>query len=153
MLAHQVASIESCTQKVHNWLLNNGLHLNPSKSEAIAFFNPRSKPLESLAESIASNSLDGSTIKLQSFIKNLGVYLDLECLSIGKFPKHARLHWLPIRLRIHYKLCMLMHQVCFGHSPTYLADMMTATADLPGCERLFCQQFPIRNPKTEIQVW
>ena len=30
LLAHQVASIESCTRRVHNWLLNNGLHLNPS---------------------------------------------------------------------------------------------------------------------------
>ena len=75
-LTHQVASLESCTQRVHNWLLNNGLHLNPSKSEAIAFFNPRSKPLESLAESIASISVAGSPINLQSSIKNLGVYLD-----------------------------------------------------------------------------
>ena len=75
-LVHQVASIESCTQRVHNWLLNNGLHLNPSKSEAIAFFNPRSKPLEALAESIKSISVAGSPIKLQSSIKNLGVYLD-----------------------------------------------------------------------------
>ena len=76
MLVHQVASIESCTQRVHNWLLNNGLHLNPSKSEAIAFFNPRSKPLEALAESIKSISVAGSPIKLQSSIKNLGVHLD-----------------------------------------------------------------------------
>ena len=75
-LAHQVTLIESCTQSVHNWLLNNGLHLNPSKSEAIAFFNPRSKPLEALAESIAFISVAGSPIKLQSSIKNLGVYLD-----------------------------------------------------------------------------
>ena len=50
-LAAQIASIEACTQRVHNWactqqvhdwLLNNGLHFNPSKSEAIAFSNPRS---------------------------------------------------------------------------------------------------------------
>ena len=75
-LVHQVASIESCTQRVHNWLLNNGLHLNPSKSEAIAFFNPRSKPLEALAESIKSISVAGLPIKLQSSIKNLGVHLD-----------------------------------------------------------------------------
>ena len=63
-LVHQVASIESCTQRVHNWLLNNGLHLNPSKSEAIVFFNPRSKPLEALAEFIKSISVAGSPIKL-----------------------------------------------------------------------------------------
>ena len=72
----QIASIESCSQRVHDWLLNNGLHLNPSKSEAIAFYNPRSKPFAALAESIGTVSVTGSPIRLQSSIKNLGVYLD-----------------------------------------------------------------------------
>ena len=71
-LLSQIASIESCTLRVHDWLLNNGLHLNPSNSEAITFFNPRSKPLQTLAESVESIS----PIKLQTSIKNLGVYLD-----------------------------------------------------------------------------
>ena len=31
-LTSQVASIESCTQRAHDWLLNNGLRLNSSKS-------------------------------------------------------------------------------------------------------------------------
>ena len=39
-LTYQIASIESCSQRVHDWLLNNGLYLNPSKSDAIAFYNP-----------------------------------------------------------------------------------------------------------------
>ena len=47
-----------------------------------------------------------------------------------------------------------MHLVRVGRSPAYLVDMMTATADLPGRERLRCaKQFPIRNPRTEAQVW
>ena len=75
-LTSQIASIESCTQRVHDWLLNNGLHLNPSKSEAIAFYNPKSKPLAALAESIGTVSVAGSPIRLQTSIKNLGVYLD-----------------------------------------------------------------------------
>ena len=75
-LTTQIVSIESCTQIVHNWILNNGLHLNPSKSEAIAFYNPRSKPLAALAESIGTVSVAGSPIKLQTSIKNLGVNLD-----------------------------------------------------------------------------
>ena len=75
-LTSQIASIESCTQRVHDWLLNNGLHLNPSKSEAIAFYNPKSKPLAALAESMGTVSVAGSPIKLQTSIKNLGVYLD-----------------------------------------------------------------------------
>ena len=72
-LATQVSTLESCTIKVNDWLLHNGLHLNPSKSEAIAFFNPRSKPLATLADSIKSISVAGSPIKLQSSIKSLGV--------------------------------------------------------------------------------
>ena len=75
-LTSRIASIESCSQRVHDWLLNNGLHLNPSKSEAIAFYNPRSKPLAALADSIGTVSVAGSPIRLQSSIKNLGVYLD-----------------------------------------------------------------------------
>ena len=77
-LISQIASIESCTQRVHDWLLNNGLHLNPSKSAAIAYYNPRSKPLAAfiIAESIGTVSVAGSPIKLQMSIKNLGVYLD-----------------------------------------------------------------------------
>ena len=51
-------------------------------------------------------------------------------------PVLRSLHWLPIRLRIQYKLCVLMHLVRIGHSPAYLADMMTATADLPCRERV-----------------
>ena len=50
--------------------------MNPSKSKAIAFYNPRSKPLAALAESIEMVSVAGSPIKLQTSIKNLGVYLD-----------------------------------------------------------------------------
>ena len=91
MLTTQIASIESCTQKVHNWLLNNGLHLNPSKSEAIVFYNPRSKPLAALAESIGTVSVAGSLIKLQH---QLGIWvftLTQKCPLISRCPKHARL--------------------------------------------------------------
>ena len=45
-----------------------------------------------------------------------------------------------------------MHQVHIGRSPAYLADMMTATSTR-SWETPFRQQFPIRNPKTETQVW
>ena len=46
------------------------------------------------------------------------------------------LHWLPIRFRIIYKLCVLMHLVRVGRSPAYLSDRMRFVADLPGRERL-----------------
>ena len=66
-LTSQIASIESCTQRVH---------LNPSKLETIAIHNPGSKPLAALAESIGTVSVVGSLINHQTSIKNLGVYID-----------------------------------------------------------------------------
>ena len=67
-------------------------------------------------------------------------------------PVLRSLHWLPIRLRIQYKLCVLMHQVHIGRSPAYLADMMTATADLPGRERLrSANSFRYETPKLKLK--
>jgi hypothetical protein len=67
-------------------------------------------------------------------------------------PVLRSLHWLPIKLRIQYKLCVLMHLVRIGHSPTYLADMMTATADLPGHGRLrSANSFRYETPKLKLK--
>jgi hypothetical protein len=46
------------------------------------------------------------------------------------------LHWLPVKYRITYKLCVLMHQVHVGRSPTYLSKIVTATSNLPGRSHL-----------------
>ena len=46
------------------------------------------------------------------------------------------LHWLPIRHRVTYKLCVLMHQVHIGSSPSYLSDLVTATANIQLRKRL-----------------
>ena len=51
-------------------------------------------------------------------------------------PVLQSLHWLPIRFRIIYKLCVLKLLVRVGRSPAYLSDMMTSDADMPGRERL-----------------
>ena len=43
----------------------------------------------------------------------------------------AALHWLPIRKRIDYKLCLLAHNVRIGRASEYMSDLLTATADVP----------------------
>ena len=40
MLTTQIASIESCTQRVYNWILNNGLHLNLPSQKPSPFTTP-----------------------------------------------------------------------------------------------------------------
>jgi len=46
------------------------------------------------------------------------------------------LHWLPIKQRVDYKLCMLVHNVSTGRAPIYMSDMLTACADVPSLARL-----------------
>ena len=43
------------------------------------------------------------------------------------------LHWLSVQHRItsSYKLCVLMHLVHTGNSPSYLSDLVTTTANIP----------------------
>ena len=41
------------------------------------------------------------------------------------------LHWLPIKQRVDYKLCLLEHKVVVGHAPSYLTGMLTAVTDVP----------------------
>lgn len=42
------------------------------------------------------------------------------------------LHWLPIRQRIDYKLCLLVHQSLLGSAPSYLSSILSSVADVPG---------------------
>ena len=50
-------------------------------------------------------------------------------------PVLRSLHWLPIKFRIIYKLCVFKHLTRVGGSPAYLSNMMTSDSDLPGREK------------------
>jgi hypothetical protein len=47
-------------------------------------------------------------------------------------PALQSLHWLPIKQRIEFKLCLLIHLAVNGKAPTYLKDIITTTASIPG---------------------
>jgi len=46
--------------------------------------------------------------------------------NLGRFdhvtPSRIQLHWLPVNYRIKFKLCCLVHAICYGRSPTYLTE-------------------------------
>ena len=46
------------------------------------------------------------------------------------------LHWLPIKFRIRYKLCILMHATVNNRSPEYINKLLVLVSTLPGRERL-----------------
>ena len=51
-------------------------------------------------------------------------------------PVLKHLHWFPIKERVDYKLCMLVHCVSTGRAPLYMSDMLTACADVSSLSRL-----------------
>ena len=38
-------------------------------------------------------------------------------------------HWLPVKQRVEYKLCMIVHRCLYGDAPSYLLDLITSSAD------------------------
>ena len=51
-------------------------------------------------------------------------------------PLMMELHWLPLRFRITFKLCKLMHGIYYDTGPKYMKELVTPTSSLPGRERL-----------------
>jgi hypothetical protein len=74
-----VSQLETCLLQLHQWLCQNGLCLNPDKSDAIVFGT--SKRLATLPK-IASLCVAGTDVTLSNKIKTLGVTLD-SCLSLN----------------------------------------------------------------------
>jgi len=38
-------------------------------------------------------------------------------------------HWLPVKQRVEYKLCMMVHRCLYDDAPSYLLDLITPSAD------------------------
>ena len=47
-------------------------------------------------------------------------------------PAMYELHWLPIAERIKFKLCLLVHHAVNGRAPSYLTELVTPVANIPG---------------------
>jgi hypothetical protein len=72
-LSSRIGLLEQCTNRVHSWLLQNGLQLNPLKSEAIHFTTSRGRQR---ADDVTSVTVSDATIKTATTVKSLGVTLD-----------------------------------------------------------------------------
>ena len=63
------------------------------------------------------------------------------------------LHWLPIQERITYWLCLLMHLVHNNRARSYLADSVTATANLSHRTRLrSATSLRYEQPRTRLKL-
>ena len=84
--------LDKCSRAVLDWFTNNGLTLNPSKSEVL-FMGTRTKL--HFVGNIAKVSVTGCDIFPAESIKNLGVTLDSElslCKHVGNICKTSHYH-------------------------------------------------------------
>ena len=66
------------------------------------------------------------TIKLMQRIQNLTAKLILKMRKYDSATAALKeLHWLPIRLRIEFKICCIMHKCTYGQAPLYLKNLLT----------------------------
>ena len=66
--------------------------------------------------------------------------------------KELHVHWLLIDQRIEYKLCLQMHSVVGNVATSYLNDMITCAADLPGRAGLRSASFLDPGQAMEIKL-
>ena len=62
-----------------------------------------------------------------------------------------KLHWLPIKYRINFKLCVMMHAAVTGQCPQYIRDIIHPLSTLPKRNRLRAAasgQFDISRTRT-----
>ena len=69
----RLETLERCVSKVHEWLLHNGLALNPTKSNAVQFSVGRGR---ARTDGVTAVDVSGAEIKPAATIKNLEVVLD-----------------------------------------------------------------------------
>jgi hypothetical protein len=69
----QLETLERCVSKVHEWLLHNGLALNPAKSEAVQFSIGRGR---ARTDGVTAVNVSGTDIQPAATFKSLGVMLD-----------------------------------------------------------------------------
>ena len=61
-------------------------------------------------------------------------------------PNLCELHWLSIQFFIAYNLCLMMHSVHIGCSPSYIKEILTPTAEL-------IRQHQLRTTRATPQGW
>ena len=90
-----------------------------AKSVAVALVSSRLD----YANSLLYGTSQSNIIKLQR-IQNCLAKLTLRKYSIASSAALQTLHWLPIKRRIEFKLCLLTYKITHTNAPSYLAPLI-----------------------------
>ena len=67
-------------------------------------------------------------------------------------PALRELHWLPVKQRICYKLCIIVHKCLHNQAPDYLIELFIAISYIEGCSSLrSASDGKLNIPRTRLQ--
>ena len=114
---------------------------------AFAFIPPRVDYCNAVLAGFPISTLAPKQRVLNAAVRLMAV--GTSCTHVSGIMKS--LHWLPIVYLIRFKLCVLMHSVHNGISPSYLTDTTTPISLFPGRRQLrsaMTTQYDIRRTRT-----
>ena len=84
----------------------------------------------------------------------LSAWLADSDLTITWLSSLRELHWLPIRYRIIFKLCLIMHNVHVGRSLRYIIDILSLIANMPNRGRFHSSVSSKYDlPALHLKIW
>jgi len=107
--------LEKCTTTIHQWLLHNGLQLNPSKPKAILFTTGRGQLYD-----IPSLQVSDTVIQMSATIKRLGVTLDHHLT----FDQHVA----NVCKACYFHICSTVSQVVSVARAVFITSQLTITS-------------------------
>ena len=99
-------------------------------------------------------SESSSSVKCSATVQNVAARLVFELRGCEHVtPSLIQLHWLPVRRRIYFKLCTIMHAVHTGRCPAYLQEIIhtaSSTTARPGLRSAVSTVYVVPRLRTKF---
>ena len=122
--SHISAICSSCNY--HTWDLQRirpHLDLDSAELLANALVSSRLDYCNSLLSGIAESDLT----KLQRVLNRLACVVTKSPPFTGSAPLLRSLHWLPVKYRVHFKICLLTYKAVHEEEPVYLRSLIATS--------------------------
>ena len=120
-LSHISAICSSCIYHIRDvWRIRCHLDLDSAKLLANALVSNRFDYCNSLLSGIAETDLT----KLQCVLNRLARVVTKSPPFTRSVPLLRSLHWLPVKYRVHFKICLLTYKALHEEQPVYLRSLI-----------------------------
>ena len=121
---HISAICSSCIYHIRDiWRFRRRLDLDSAKLLANALVSSRLDYCNSLLSGIAETDLT----KLQRVLNRLARVVTKSPPFTRSVPMLRSLHWLPVKYRVHFKICLLTYKALHEEQPVYLRSLIASS--------------------------